>query len=108
MHWPTIFTTSNPTVFLAIAWFFVNSLAVFRLSRLVALDSVTARFRQKVNSKFTGSLVELINCVWCLSVWFAAGALVLMLFKDTRPIWLCIAIWLAASAVAGILHERAG
>ena|SRR5262252_677467 len=106
MHWPVILITSKPNTTLAIAWFIVNALAVFRLSRIIAHDRIMDKPRHYMNRKYTGSIVNLLTCMWCLSFWFACMAVVLMLFESTRPIWLLTAIMLSLSAVSGMLSER--
>lgn len=104
----TIFTTNNPTAAIASLWLVVNALAVYRLSHLVAQDSITAKFRHGVETKYHGSLVTLINCQWCLSFWFSLVAIILMYFDETRPWWLLVCVVLSLSAVAGALAEKFG
>ena len=108
MHWPTIFTTRHPTVGVASLWLVLNTLAVFRLSWVVARDSITAGARNRIETKYQGSFISLINCIWCLSFWFAIVGFVLTYFDSTRPWWLAIATILTMSAIAGLLSEWGG
>jgi hypothetical protein len=86
-------------------WLVVDALAVYRLSRLVARDSITVKFRRWLEARYEGPLVTLSTCLWCLSVSFAAGT---VLFTWWIPmVWSYVAAGLAFSAVAGLLSELA-
>lgn len=54
---------------------FLMMLATFRLTRLVVYDSITRWFRNFfVDAKeytFLGTIKTLINCPWCIGLWFA-------------------------------------
>ncbi len=73
----------------------VDALCVFRLTRLVTRDTITAPFRDHLVREYghDSKVVELVECGYCVSVW-AALALPLV------PRWLRRV--LALSAVAGI------
>jgi len=88
----------------AATWLIVDALAVYRLARLIARDGLTKRVRRRMIDRYEGPLVELVSCPWCLSVYFAAGAVVLTYFVPYA--WSFIASGLAMSAVAGFLAER--
>lgn len=88
-HWPIWF------------WLIVDVLAVARLTRLVVLDSITAPFRRWLAATYEGPLVELAFCVWCLSIWFAAGAVLFTFLLPT--VWGYAALALAVSMVVGYL-----
>jgi len=51
-------------------------LATFRLTRLVVYDSITRWIRDWFEDgreySFLGTLKTLINCPWCVGLWFAA------------------------------------
>lgn len=49
------------------------SLVVFRISRLIATDTLTTPFRQAVERRFGSSWAELINCMWCVSAYITIG-----------------------------------
>ncbi|MFQ5541000.1 MAG: DUF1360 domain-containing protein [Candidatus Paceibacteria bacterium] len=60
---------------------FLMMLATFRLTRLIVYDSITRWFRDFFEDgkpyTFLGTLKTLINCPWCMGLWFAvvvAGA----------------------------------
>ena len=80
--------------------FFIASLAVWRLSALIAYDdgpySALHLARAKVaqrgaDSKFWNMISEGIHCVWCSSIWF--GAL--------------FAVWTASDLVSWFVHLSA-
>lgn len=83
----------------------VNALAVHRVSRLIARDTIFDRPRAAITDKFDGMLVNLILCMWCLSVWIAAVAILLTAWDTTRSTWLVIASGLAIADAAGLLSE---
>jgi len=82
----------------------LNAGAVFRLSRLVTQDEVLARPRTWFTTSFTGWLVTLASCMWCVSFWFAVLAAVLTWFL--WPAWIWVALVLTLSAVTGALSEH--
>lgn len=87
-------------------WYLIiNALAVFRLTRLFARDSITAWLRNAdIDLPYvTFSPGVLLNCEWCLSVWFGALAVGL---TEVWFGWRYVAAALAFSAVAGIISER--
>ena len=86
-------------------WLVVDALAVYRLCRLVARDSITRPFRAWLEREYTGPLVTLSTCVWCLSV--TAAAAVVALTWWIPLIWSYVAAALALSAAAGLLSELA-
>lgn len=55
---------------------FLMMLATFRLTRLIVYDSITKWFRDFFEDaqpySLTGTLKTLINCPWCMGLWFAA------------------------------------
>ncbi len=55
--------------------FFLISLAVFRLTRLVCYDVIFAFLREWLEEKqegtFLGTLSALVHCPWCTGLWFA-------------------------------------
>lgn len=104
---PEVLTTNEPTAAVLGLWVLINAFAVARLSRFVAVDTIFDRPRQKFTSRFEGSLVELITCPWCLSVWFATAATVLTCAATTRGWWLLVAAGLSIAWLAGALNEWA-
>lgn len=85
----------------------VDALSVYRLTRLLTLDSLppVKHARDKVLDRWGESeWSELAVCPWCLSVWLAAGVVVARLV--TPRAWTPAARVLAFSAVTGLLSSR--
>jgi hypothetical protein len=108
MHLPIIFTTGQPTPGVLFMWLLINVAAVARICRLIAMDTISEKPRHALQSKYQGMLVTLSTCTWCLGVWFAAAATVLMCFDVTRPWWLLVAAFLTVAMFAGALVNWAG
>jgi Protein of unknown function (DUF1360) len=71
------------------------SLASFRLWRLIAEDTITARLRAKVGH------TEFVTCPWCAGAWITIGW---WLAWTAWPHWtLIIATPFAISAVVGLI-----
>jgi len=83
-----------------------DSLAVYRLTKLVMEDKITEDLRDWIYDKFPhGSKVRyLINCQWCVSVW--AGLAVFGLRAVNPKAADLLSGALAASAVTGILYAK--
>lgn len=85
----------------------VDGLAVYRLTRLLTLDSLppVRHARDKVLARWSESeWSELAVCPWCLSVWLAAAVVAARAVAPRA--WSPVAKVLAASAVAGWLSSR--
>lgn len=82
----------------------VDALAVYRITRLLQVDSITEPLRAKVLARWGGhKYAALIDCPWCLSVWIAGGVL---LARSVSPrTWDLIARAMAFSAVTGLITE---
>jgi hypothetical protein len=102
---PAVFTTSDPTTATVGLWLLINALAIARIARLIARDTVTNGARHRIQSKAEGSLVELLTCPWCLGIWLAAAATVLTCAASTRGWWLIVASGFAIAELAGLLNE---
>lgn len=85
------------------ALFFVNALAVCRLTRLAGEDIITERPRRAI-ARRSMLAHDFLTCPWCVSVWIAAVVLLLAAFCGSW--WRWIAAALAFSFVAGFLAER--
>jgi hypothetical protein len=85
----------------------IDSLAVFRLTRLLVADSITKEPREAFQEWCLKGqrlkLLELSSCPWCMSIHVAFG--VVLARKIAPRAWGPIATALAFSAVAGILSE---
>jgi hypothetical protein len=106
MHFPSLFTHPATAGEWAII-LLLNVFAVYRLSRVVARDSLLDRPRNHIVTTYHGSLVTLATCMWCLSFWFGIGAVAFTAWDWSRPWWLLIASVLTLSAVTGLLSEVA-
>jgi len=85
-------------------WLVVDALATYRLARLIARDTILRPFRRWLAEKYEGVLVELVGCIWCLSVWLAVGVVAATYFVPWWWSWPASA--LALSAVAGWLGGK--
>lgn len=100
--------------------FAVVALAVFRVARLVAADTITEPIRAAVDDRATGNdekdrseraelawwwLGALIGCQWCVSIWAGIPMAAAVLLAGDRLAVLVLAYGLAASAVAGIVGQ---
>ena len=99
----------------------LDALAVFRLTRLVVADSITAPVRTwLIGSTYDGQprypdgsrdarakrlrLAVFLGCPWCVSPYVAGGVVALQATAPT--VWQYAAAVLGFSAVAGLLMER--
>lgn len=105
------------------AWLLVDTLATYRLTRLVVKDTITQPVRRRIvdladrhdGKPFGGPLAplangpvrlaaELVTCPWCSAVWVAAAVVALTyLFAFA---WSLAAFGLVCAAAAGLLSER--
>lgn len=86
----------------------IDALAVARLTRLATEDRIPVGWvrdrileRADRDSGGLGSaskLAELVSCPWCMSIWLAAGVVVVRRYRWWRP----VALALAFSEVAGL------
>jgi len=93
-------------------WFVVDALAVARLSRLIAYDTITRSLRLwAAGARPSGNpqrprLAAWLSCPWCLSPYLAAGVLAATAY--IAGVWQWVAAGLAFSEVAGFLAEYDG
>lgn len=77
-------------------WFLIDSLAVYRLTRLVAADTIAERFRSWFLYRFVYDDVAnvrpgreawegFVECRWCVGVWVAIGV--------TTAEWAAPVVW---------------
>ena len=83
-------------------------LATFRLTRLVVYDSIFQFFRNwflgRKAEGFLGTLGTLVNCPWCVGLWFAL--FVVFFYYLTPGAWFFI-LFLAIAGVASVLQVGA-
>jgi hypothetical protein len=85
-------------------WLFLDTVAVFRLTRLVTTDTITEKPRQWVKRHWGMGAFDFVVCPWCTSIWLAAGVVLLTVFAPHQ--WQYVAYVLVCSAVAGVLAEH--
>jgi hypothetical protein len=85
----------------------LNIGAAFRLSRLLARDTILDRPRTAAQAKYHGMLIDLWLCMWCLGFWFALIGVFLTAWQTTHDLWLIIATVLTVSTAVGYMSERA-
>lgn len=84
-----------------------DALAVYRLTRLVIADEITAGVRDKIwetHPPETSKIGYLFTCPWCTSIW--VGFAVAAARKIAPAAWDLASTALAGSAVAGLIEER--
>jgi hypothetical protein len=87
----------------------VDTLASYRLTKLIRDDQITESFRENVYSRFgppeESKVSYLVNCPWCMSIWFG---LALALARRQTPAAAHLATRaLALSALTGLLSQKA-
>lgn len=83
-------------------------LTVYRLCILVTRDTVPfGPARDWLTARYRGRLVELVQCTWCLGMWFAAGLWVLNLYYWGNVWLVSVEVIMSFSAAAGFLSELA-
>jgi hypothetical protein len=79
------------------------ALTVHRFARLVTRDTILDGPRNWITRRYHGSLIELLSCMWCVSVWIAAVVIVLTLYGPAW--WPWVMVGAAASSTAGLLGD---
>ena len=85
-------------------WLVLDGLAAYRLTHLIVDDSIIERPRRYLVEHGPSWAATLVTCSWCISVWVAAGVVVLT--RLAPGVWQYPAFALALSAVAGFLQEH--
>lgn len=78
--------------------------AAYRAWRIVGKDQITEPFRVwliRHDGRFWDFISDLIGCPWCLGFWLAGA--ITFLFSGGWSIQQFAVVWLAASAVTGLL-----
>lgn len=87
----------------------VVGLAAYRLWRLLAVDSITARLRDRLNvhaiAPVRHFLAEMVACPWCLGTWCAVAVGLAAYFAGltSETPWLVVP---AAAVVCGWLGDH--
>lgn len=82
----------------------LTALATFRLTQLIVRDAIFEPARAKFRAKWSGWLVDLLSCMWCVSVYVAIGTTALTYWAWSW--WQWVALALTATAVTGFLSEH--
>jgi hypothetical protein len=104
MRTSSVVSTTLPTGAIDLV---IDSLAAYRLTRLVSVDTLPpavrarARVQRWARRRNHPAVIELIACPWCIGFWMA-GATVVARHVIPRQ-WTPIARVLAISAVTGIV-----
>jgi hypothetical protein len=86
----------------------IDGLAVARIARLIARDSLAAPLRLRLaeavaDGRIPESALRLASCEWCVAVWAAGGAALAARFAPRS--WRILARMLAVSELAGLASE---
>lgn len=83
-----------------------DTLAVYRLTKLVTDDKLTEDLRDLVFDKFPAGhkLRYLITCGWCVSIWAALAILTLRKISPETADF--VSAILATSAVTGVAYSK--
>lgn len=86
--------------------FSIIALAVYRISRLIIVDVVFEKIRDKIWDKYPPShgVGYLITCYWCTSIWVASVVTICYTMVPTVTVYICLPF--ALSAVAGLIAAR--
>ena len=87
--------------------FLVLALMVYRLTRLIIVDTIFTPVREWIFSKkppHSSSLGYLFTCEWCISLWLALP--VVISYALFPSITLVIGYIFALSAIAGLITAR--
>lgn len=85
----------------------VLSLVTYRVTRFFILDSLIEVTRDRVYvwlethpNRFTMKLIELIRCPYCMTIWVAAGAVVIIDVFTDQSVPMPVFAWLAVAAAS--------
>lgn len=81
----------------------IDTLAAYRLTRLIQTDTfpVSIAVREFVRKNGSDTLLEMMECPWCLGFWVSAGVASARAVAPRQ--WSFLAKALATSAVVGVL-----
>lgn len=92
----------------------VDGLATYRLVKLVRDDRITAPAREALEERQgppeDSKLTYLLNCPWCLSIWFAAPVAVVVAvafgdFTTGGTVLAALGLWLGYSLAWGLAAQ---
>lgn len=84
-------------------WLLVDSLASFRLTRLVTADTLFDRPRGWATRRMGLKASDFLGCPWCVGMWLSAAVLTATLLWPRQ--WVYPALVFAFGAVAGMLGQ---
>lgn len=91
-----------------ITWAIIIGLAVYRVWRIAALDTITEPFHGRLamtESRVGQWLYSLVSCAWCLPFWLALAATVSLAVFYGWDVPTMIFTWLASCTITGMVHE---
>lgn len=87
---------------------------VSRLSRLIAVDYISEKARDRVTTRlgFGSGIVYLLHCQWCLSIYLGAATAGIVVWlspaPDLNPAFQVVGLAALFSLTAGIIGEHYG
>lgn len=84
----------------------ILALAVWRLTRIVTTDEITAPLRERIWRRFPPGNSQFgyaFTCDWCISIWTASAAMTMYKISPSSALFVCSV--LALSGVAGIINR---
>lgn len=82
-----------------IVWVLLNVLTVYRLARIVTVDTISQPWRRWLTRRYAaGWMLDLLMCPYCLAVWFSAAAGVLTWQVPTVWFWVALTGGIAGGA----------
>jgi len=95
-------------------WFIITALAVWRLIVFVRQDSLWEGTRTKLTVRLMRKdtlprtkLLDLLDCPWCLGIWFAAAAVAVWSIEVEFTPVSGVITWLALAGSAAALDQTA-
>jgi Protein of unknown function (DUF1360) len=86
----------------------VDTLASYRLTKLIRDDLITEPLRETVYSRFgrpdESRVSYLVNCPWCMSIWL--GLVLAVAHRQAPAAADVVTRALALSALTGLLHQQ--
>jgi uncharacterized protein DUF1360 len=86
----------------------IDTLASYRLTKLLRDDLITEPLRKNVYSRFgppdKSKVSYLVNCPWCMSIWF--GLALAVAHRQTPTAAHLVTRALALSALTGLLNQK--
>jgi hypothetical protein len=88
--------------------FIIASLAVYRVARMVAEEDGPAFAFRRLRERYTNdksSIAVGIRCPYCVGVWVAGTAMLLLVIVAGWDVWLFPLWWFGLAGAAAKIHE---